>query len=198
VKLLKSPLFVEVYMVTFRPVRVTDAESILRIYSYFINKGPVTFEIVPPTAEEFALRIATISAKYPFIVIEENNNIIGYTYASAHRERIAYQWTVETSIYLSVDSQGKGLGKALYMTLIHELKNRNFTTAYALIGLPHPGSIALHSSCGFAHFALHEKAGYKLGAWHDVLWMKKELLPFSNPPYAPKFMPFTETGVLIP
>lgn len=151
--------------------------------------GPVTFETEVPALSEFEQRLSNIADTYPFYVFEANNCIVGYTYASKYRERAAYRWHVETSIYLHNSERGKGLGVKLYSVLLDELRKRHFTRAYAIVGLPNPESEKLHICCGFEPLATHHNAGWKQGAWRDVLWLTKELYPCDNPPSEPKMGP---------
>jgi phosphinothricin acetyltransferase len=163
--------------------------SVLEIYRPFVEGSAVSFEISMPSADELAERFEKIASKFPFLVLTENNNVLGYAYASAHRERAAYRWCVETTIYMAASARGKGLGKMLYSALLNKLTERNFTLAYGLITLPNAASIKIHESCGFSNMALHKNAGYKLGQWHDVLWMEKTLAPFLTLQPEPIFKP---------
>lgn len=174
-------------MPLIRSYQQGDHQAILEIYAPFVRHSAVTFETEVPTAGEFATRLAGISEKFPCYVLVEEQEILGYAYAAAHRERAAYRWCVETSIYMKETARGKGYGKVLYGCLLQELTQRGFVVAYALITSPNEGSVALHQSCGFQHLTLHRFAGFKQGGWHDVLWMEKLLAPASNPPQEPVF-----------
>src|SRR5688572_24224993 len=134
-----------------RPVQMADAARILEIYAPFISAGPVTFETSRPSLAEFEQRVQKISAKYPYLVWDENGLVLGYAYASLHRERAAYRWAVETSIYLAPEARGKGIGSRLYNALLDEVKACGFTIAYGIIAMPNDASVALHSKCGFSH-----------------------------------------------
>jgi L-amino acid N-acyltransferase YncA len=181
-----------------RAYRSEDTSAILDIYKPFILEGPVTFETEVPELPDFQARLAGIAASFPFIVAEEKDQILGYAYASKYRERAAYRWHVETSIYLHNSERGKGLGVQLYSVLLDELCKRNFTRAYAIVGLPNPGSEKLHIRCGFEPLATHKNAGWKQGAWRDVLWLTKELYPCENPPQEPLMGPHDpETSFLV-
>lgn len=169
--------------IKIRNYKAEDAFAILDIYENYILNGPYTFEITVPSIIDFNNRLNEIASKYPFYILECEGNIVGYTYACAHRERAAYRWAVETSVYLAEKATGKGYGKILYSTLLSTLKERNFTHAFALIGLPNHKSIQLHKKCGFQEQTIHKKAGWKNGQWIDVCWMRCELAaPLESPP----------------
>lgn len=172
-----------------RSYRNEDAAAILTIYRNYILGGPYTFETDVPHITIFTQRLRDIAAKFPFFVLEEDQKIIGYAYACAHRERAAYRWAVETSIYLTENNTGRGYGKLLYSTLLENLKERNFTHAFALIGLPNEKSIKLHESCGFQELSIHREAGWKNGQWIDVCWMRLNLAPAHETPAEPLFHP---------
>jgi phosphinothricin acetyltransferase len=183
--------------VIVRPFHEEDTLKILEIYKPYILHGSVTFETEVPDIVDFTARLSAIAEKFPFLVLEDNGEIMGYAYANLHRERVAYRWNVETSIYMHPAAKGKGWGRQLYSILLEELTRRNFTRAYALIGLPNEASVALHSACGFKNLVVHEKAGWKDNAWIDVLWMIRELHEFNVPPQEPVFGPFLEKIKLV-
>ena len=172
-----------------RPYHPADAQVILDIYRPFIEDGPVTFETEVPELSAFTERLNRIAAEFPLMVLDDGTRILGYAYASRYRERAAYRWHVETSIYMAPEARGKGLGKMLYLELLKELKKRGFTRAYAIIGHPNDPSEKLHQRCGFDHLVLHTEAGWKQGAWRDVLWMTCPLHQAENPPAEPVFAP---------
>lgn len=172
-------------METIRAYRSADAGAILDIYRPFIESGTETFETEVPDLIDFEKRLSEIARQYPFYVLEDGERIIGYAYACRHRERAAYRWNVETSIYLSARAQGKGLGFRLYNTLLNELERRKFTRAYAIITMPNDASVKLHGKCGFENLVVHPKAGFKNDQWLDVLWMTRNLAPFADEPDEP-------------
>jgi L-amino acid N-acyltransferase YncA len=176
-------------LLTIRAYRTEDAVLIREIYQYYILNGPYTFETVVPNMDEFGARLDAIAARFPFYILEQNHTVAGYAYACAHRERAAYRWAVETSIYLAKDFTGKGYGKKMYNTLLNTLTQRNFTHAFALIGMPNENSILLHKSCGFEVQGVHEKAGWKNGEWIDVCWMRCPLADPQEFPAEPEFRP---------
>lgn len=169
-----------------RPVRPEDAPALLDIYAPYILATAVTFEVAPPSAGEFAQRIAGITARFPYLAVEgENGRLAGFAYAHPAAERAAYQWNAELSVYLRGDSCGRGLGSRLYAALIGLLGPLGYRNLYALITLPNPASLALHARMGFRTLAVQRRAGYKLGRWHDVAWLEKPLGPYGAEPRPP-------------
>lgn len=157
-----------------RPVNLqTDAERILAIYEPYILDTSVSFEYEVPSLKDFQKRIETISASYPYLVWEEDGEILGYTYASPHGERTAFLWDVDLSIYLKKEAQGKHIGKKLYQALFSILEKQGFITAYASIATPNLGSKEFHQAMGFTHVATFPKTGWKQDSWHDLLWFQK-------------------------
>ena len=152
-----------------------DTPSILSIYAPFISDSSVSFELEVPGVTEMSQRIAAIARKYPWLVWEENGDILGYAYASAHRDRKAYQWSCETSVYLGPGSTRKGIGTQLYTRLFELLQQQGMRNAYAGITLPNPASEHFHASFGFRKLCVYKGIGYKFGKWSDVLWMEKQL-----------------------
>ena len=173
------------------PVRIRyatpdDAAALLAIYGPYVMDTTITFECVIPSVQDYAKHISKLSAAYPFLAAECGGTLIGYAYASRYRERHAYTPSVLTSIYIAPDAQRKRLGKALYHCLLLLLKAQGYSVAFAAITIPNPPSAALHASMGFTPAGLFRKVGYKLGAWHDVMWMEKELAERIGPPKEPK------------
>ncbi len=133
-----------------------------------MRETPISFEIEPPDAAEMARRIATITARYPYIAAERDGAIIGYAYATELYSRAAYRWAPEATIYLTREAQGSGAGRTLYQRLIEQLKARGFQTVLGKITLPNLPSIGLHERLGFRRVGQFEKVGYKFGIWHDI------------------------------
>jgi phosphinothricin acetyltransferase len=162
-----------------------DARSILDIYAPFIEQTSYTFETETPTVEAFAERIQTYLFNWPWLVSEIDGMIVGYAYATRHRERTAYQWCVEASVYIHNDFHRKGIAHALYTALFEILRRQGFNNVYAVINLPNDRSVAFHESCGFEYFATYEKVGYKLGKWKNVGWWKLKVNEYGDQPSAP-------------
>lgn len=167
-----------------------DARGLLAVYTPYVQKTPVTFEYEVPSLDEFSGRISKILEKYPYYLAEENGSILGYAYASPFKNRAAYDWSVETSIYVERSRQGQGIGKMLYETLENGLIRQNIINLCACIAYPNPGSIAFHKALGYHTTAHFHKAGYKGGKWYDMIWMEKSLLPHKVPPEP--FIPFPD------
>jgi L-amino acid N-acyltransferase YncA len=172
-----------------RPVQIPDAEAVLNIYSPYIESTATTFETTVPTVEDFAARIRINTEKYPWLVAEDEGKVIGYAYASKHREREAYQWCVECSVYVSEDYHRKGIAKELYSKLFDILEQCGYVNIYAGITLPNPKSHSFHSKMGFEAIGIYKNIGYKLGRWHDVAWLVKTINPHRNDPPAPRTTP---------
>jgi phosphinothricin acetyltransferase len=130
-------------------------------------------------------RIAEVTARLPWLVCERAGGIAGYAYATPHRTRAAYQWSVETSAYVHAGARRSGVARALYGALLALLEVQGYRNAYAIITLPNPASVALHEALGFRSVGVHRGAGYKLGAWHDVGWWQRALAARTRDPGPP-------------
>jgi phosphinothricin acetyltransferase len=155
----------------FRLATVADAAELLEIYKPYVEKTAITFEYEVPTVTEFAGRIERTSKIFPYLVAVENEKIIGYAYASRYRERAAYDWVVELSIYLDENERAHGVGSQLYQKLLTALSALNYQRAYACITYPNPDSIKFHEKFGFEHIGVMQKSGYKFGQWYGIAWM---------------------------
>ena len=154
----------------------------LEIYRPYVENTPITFEYDVPSEKEFSERVADIQKKYPWIVYEEEGEVLGYAYGGPEHTRAAYQWTVETSVYVSEKAKGKGIGTILYDKVLDILKKQNFCICYVLIIGSNGVSLKMHEKYGFKTVGIRRNSGYKLGAWHDVVVMEKQLNEFSVPP----------------
>jgi L-amino acid N-acyltransferase YncA len=172
-------------MTVLRLVTPTDAKAILDIYAPYIENTSFTFETEVPSVEEFSKRIETYLLNWPWLVCEIDGVIAGYAYATRHRERTAYQWCIESSVYIHDNFQRAGIARVLYTALFEILKKQGFRNVYAVINLPNDKSVAFHESCGFQYFATYEKVGYKLGKWKNVGWWRLILNEFGDEPAAP-------------
>ena len=150
-----------------------DAAAIAGIYAPFVTGSAVSFETDPPDAAAMRARIETGGGLYPWLVGEQEGQLVGYAYAARFRERPAYRFAVETSVYLRRDACGQGLGSRLYAPLLATLEAQGFTQAIAAISLPNAASVVLHERLGFEPAGVYRRVGWKLGAWHDVgLWQR--------------------------
>lgn len=180
-----------------RSVEVSDAAEILEIYAPFVTDGATSFELVPPELVEMERRITAGRDRYPWLVLERDRRVLGYTYASAHRTRAAYQWSVEVSIYVHPRAQRCGVGRALYTALFDFLRRQAYANAYAGITLPNAASVKLHESFGFAPVGVFQRIGFKFDRWHDVLWLHLRLSDDPRPLPDPRTVTdvFQEPGV---
>ena len=172
-------------MSTIRIATTDDAESILKIYAPYIENTSYTFETDVPTIESFRERISSYLQNWPWLVCEIDGVIAGYAYGAKHRERVAYQWSVESSVYIHDDYQMMGVARALYTALINILKLQGFRNLYAVINLPNDKSVSFHEKLGFEYFATYKSVGYKLGRWKNVGWWQLQLNEYSMEPDPP-------------
>jgi L-amino acid N-acyltransferase YncA len=167
----------------------TDADlpALAAIYQHSVRTGTASFETEPPSTEEFGRRRATIlAAGFPYLVAESAGELVGYTYAGTYRPRPGYRFTIENSVYVRVDQQGRGIGKALLPVLIERCEQAGFRLMIAVIGDTdnHP-SINLHRSCGFTHVGTLPAVGWKFGRWLDSVLMTRPLGPGATTPPPP-------------
>lgn len=173
-----------------RVVAVDDADAIASIYRHYVEETAITFEEVPPDAEEIERRIADTVETYPWFVAEANGSVVGYAYAGDLRKRSAYRWVTELSVYVQRSARSVGVGSALYEALLETLSEQGFASAYGVVTLPNPESVGFHEAFGFERAALLPEAGYKHGEWHDVAWFERGLADRSDDPADPT--PFSE------
>lgn len=161
--------------ISIRLATEADAENLLAIYTPYVTQTAITFEYEVPSVEAFRDRIRKTIKRYPYLVAEVNGQLLGYAYASAFKERAAYDWSVETSIYVKMGERRAGIGTRLYTTLEDLLKKQNIINVNACIAYPHPESERFHEKFGYKAVAHFTKCGYKMGHWHDMIWMEKML-----------------------
>jgi L-amino acid N-acyltransferase YncA len=162
-----------------------DASAILAIYAPYVQNTSITFETEVPSVTAFVKRIEEYMSSWPWLVCEIDGEIAGYAYASRYRERVAYQWSVEASVYVHDDYMRAGVARILYTALFEILKRQGYRNVYAVINLPNERSVALHESMGFSWFATYEQVGYKLGKWKNVGWWRLIINEFEEEPEAP-------------
>ena len=155
-----------------------DAEGMLAIYAPVVRETAISFELEPPSVEEFRGRIRATLSGHPWLVCEIDGVIAGYAYASEYKSRAAYRWSVETTVYVSAHFRRRGVGRAVYSALLERLRALGFYNALAAIALPNDASVGLHESLGFKHLGTMRNVGFKLGGWHDVGWWQLELRGF--------------------
>ena len=169
-----------------RLARSDDAAQVAAIYAPFVTASATSFEYSPPDAAEMAARIASTLAYAPFLVQEAGPDIMGFAYASKHRERAAYQWSVDVSVYIHERARRRGVGRALYTSLFALLRLQGFYTAHAGVSLPNPASVGLHEALGFEPVGVYRAVGFKRGAWHDVGWWQLPLRERTGTPDPPR------------
>lgn len=158
-----------------------DASACLAIYAQYIDTS-ITFETALPSEAEFAGRIRSYGAVYPWLVAEEDGKILAYAYAHRAQERAAYNWNAELSVYVSKDAAGMGLGTKLYRALLDLLRKQGVRTAYGVVTMPNDASAALHRKLGFQLLGTYHNTGYKNGRWRDVVWFEKHIGSFDGVP----------------
>ncbi len=159
-----------------------DGAACAAIYAPFVEHTGVSFETIPPDGAEFARRIGRLTATHAFLVAEDERGVSGFAYGAPHRERAAYRWATEVSVYIDERAQRRGIGRALYGQLLPLLAERGMWTALAGVALPNPASVALHEACGFTPIGVYHQIGFKLGRWFDVGWWELALQNGDGPP----------------
>lgn len=167
-----------------RVAKPEDAKKLVEIYSYYVKETAVSFEHVVPTEEEFGNRIVNTLKEYPYLVAEEDDEIIGYVYASQFHSRIAYKHCAELSIYLDHNKRRNGVGRALYNEIERILLKQNIVSLHACIAVPDDDlnyvtsdSELFHSKMGFEKVGTHSRCGYKFNRWFSIIWMDKDIAP---------------------
>lgn len=179
-----------------RTATTQDARELLAIYAPYVTDTAVTFEYEVPSEQEFARRIHDTLETYPFLVAQCEGKAIGYAYATAFKNRAAYDWSVQTSIYLSMQERQKGFGRKLYTALEAVLKQQNVQNLYACIACAKAedarlsnASEAFHTRMGYQKIGHFTSCGYKFGTWYDMIWMEKMLGAHSQTPEV--FVPYS-------
>jgi L-amino acid N-acyltransferase YncA len=173
-------------MSVIRKAELSDAADIAAIYAPYVRDTAITFELDAPSEEEMRRRIGDVLSYSTYIVCEHEKKVLGYAYGAKFRVRAAYQWASETTVYVDQKSHGRGIGPALYTSLMECLRLHGFTVAIGVITLPNSASIALHERMGFKHIGDTRATGYKLGKWHDVGWYELALCELPTNPQPPK------------
>lgn len=168
--------------IEIRVAQLQDASAIQAIYAQVVTDTAISFEEVPPTAEEIQQRIVATLRSYPYLVAVREGQVVGYAYASQHRARAAYRWAVDVTVYIAESERRTGVGRSLYEVLLPILARQGYRSAYAGISQLNPGSVGLHERLGFRHIGTYPKVGYKLGQWHDVGYWHLELEARTCPP----------------
>ena len=174
-----------------RVANAGDGAALCAIYRPYVMETAITFICKEPTPESFSQKIMSALPQYPFIVCEDDSGrALGYAYASPLRPHDAYQWDAELSVYVDRDSHGRGTGRRLYGALLKLLALQGYQTVYGVVSLPNEKSLKLHEAFGFEILGIFPRSGYKLGAWHDIIWLQKTLGDFPEDPAPP--IPFAK------
>lgn len=166
--------------IMIRTATSDDAGEILGIYAPYVENTAITFEYEVPSKEEFTKRITHTLKRYPYIVAEKDGRMIGYAYAGPYKEREAYSWAVEMSVYIRQDMRGCGAGRILYEEMEEGLKEQGIANLNACIAFPDKNdeyltdaSVRFHEKLGYSMVGKFHKVGYKFGRWYDMVWMEK-------------------------
>lgn len=173
-------------MTTIRDATPEDGAACAAIYAPYVADTAITFEYEPPTPAEMAERIAAAQRRHAWLVAEDDGRVVGYAYGGQYKERAAYRWACEVSVYLEAGRRRSGTGRALYEALFARLVARGFRTAIAGMTLPNPASEGLHRALGFEPIGVYRGIGWKHGRWHDVAWTQKALTTGDGAPAEPR------------
>jgi L-amino acid N-acyltransferase YncA len=163
-----------------------DAAAIQAVYAPIVRETAISFELEPPGVAEIAKRIATIQEQFPYLVCEIDGQVVGYAYAMVFRDRPAYRWSVESSVYVSDRFRRCGAASALYASLFDALRRQGFVRVIAGITLPNAASVALHERFGFTPVGVFHRVGYKFDTWHDVGFWELTLRDITTSPEEPQ------------
>ena len=172
--------------ISIRLASVADAAQICEIYCPIVRGTAISFEQAAPDVQEIAACITKTLGQHPWLVCDINHRVAGYAYGSSFRSRSAYQWTVETTVYVHSDYQRRGIARALYASLIAILRQQGYCNAIGVIALPNDASVRVHESIGFWKIGVFKNMGCKLGKWHDTGWWQLELRPMPAQPQPPR------------
>jgi phosphinothricin acetyltransferase len=183
-------------MIAIRSARESDAARIAAIYAPYVTGTTISFEEIAPDAAAIAERMRAAGDRYPWLVAsaDASGELVGYAYATQHRERAAYRWSVDVSVYLNERVHRRGIASKLYASLFDILGKQGYVNAYAGVTQPNPASVAFHRAMGFDEIGTFRAPGYKFGAWHDVTWFGRALAKASGPPTEPKRLSMTIEG----
>lgn len=187
--------------ITIRTANPADAQALLNIYAPYVINTAITFEYAVPSVEEFASRIAHTLEKYPYLIAEEGGNILGYAYASPFHDRPAYDWAVETSIYVDQNIKHRGIGRKLHDALESTLREQGILNMNACIAYPpeedehlDKNSVEFHAHMGYRLVGEFYKCGYKFNRWYNMVWMEKMIGEHLSDQKPPKFNRLTKVS----
>ncbi len=167
---------------TVRNASEDDATACAAIYAPYVRETAVSFEGEPPSHAQMAERIAVATRTHAWLVLEDDDRLVGYAYGGQHQKRAAYRFSCEVSVYVEQGRRRTGSGRALYEALFKRLTARGYLMAVAGMTLPNDASAGLHRAMGFEPVGVYRRVGWKLGAWHDVAWMQRALGVERDPP----------------
>jgi L-amino acid N-acyltransferase YncA len=170
---------------TIRLITTKDTEAALNVYAPYVLHTAATFEYEVPTVEEFKKKIEKITSQYPWLVCECDGEIVGYAYGSMHRDRTAYRWSPEATVYMNEDFHRKGIARILYTVLFEIMKMQGYYSVYAGVLATNTKSVEFHRAMGFEDIGLFKNIGYKLGEWHTNLWLQYFLQEHKLNPHLP-------------
>lgn len=163
------------YNAEIRFAEIDDSRRILEIYAPYVAETALTFTSTIPSVEEVAQTMLDIKKRFPYLVCSMDDEVVGFAFAFRQNPHEAQNWNAELSIYIDPEYQGKGIATALYTALFQLLKIQGYCNLYAVITIPNEASVALHRHFGFKELVVMEKNGFKLGSWHDILWMEMKI-----------------------
>lgn len=178
---------------SIRFATVQDVPAMLALYQPYIEHTAITFEYDVPSISSFRQRFVDITAVCPWLVWEEHGEILGYAYGAPAFERKAYAWCADLSVYLKESAKGRGIGRALYTKLEQLLEAQGYRVLYALVTTANAPSIAFHKALGYREVASFPHCGFKLGQWHGVIWLEKDVGPDTPPETFPT--PFSQQNL---
>lgn len=162
-----------------------DAQALAAIYDPIVAETHISFEYIPPGPSEMRHRITTADDFFPWLLLERDGGVVGYAYASAHRSRFGYRWSVEVSAYVAPTARRQGAARRLYTDLFQILAAQGYHAAFAGVTLPNEPSCDLHRNVGFTVVGVFHAVGFKQGAWRDVMWFERLLRPATEAPSEP-------------
>ena len=164
-----------------RLAQIEDARRILEIYAPYVAETSLTLTSVVPTLEQVAQTMLTIKKHYPYLVCSLDDKVVGFAYAYRQSPHAAYLWNADLAIFIDPEFQGLGIATALYTALFQILKIQGYCNLYAVITIPNDASVALHKHFGFSELVVMKKSGFKLGRWHDNLYMELNIPGCADP-----------------
>jgi phosphinothricin acetyltransferase len=175
-------------VIALRSARLADAARIAEIYAPYVRETTISFEEVAPDADAIVGRMRAADDRYPWLVAsgDASGEIAGYAYATHHRERAAYRWSVDVSVYLDERFHRRGIASKLYSSMFAILTKQGYVNAFAGVTQPNPASVAFHLAMGFEEIGTYRSAGFKFGAWHDVTWFGRRLAPPTSAHHEPR------------